>query len=297
MNLELASKNFLGIENNAIDQSDIVIVPFGLEKSVSFGGGTAQGPKRIIEVSPELEFFDEELRKETYKEIKFCLLQEPAIRDDAQEAINQLEEIAAEIFALNKFPLILGGEHTVTIGPVKAALKKYGQISILHFDAHSDLRNSLEGNKLSHGAVMRRCFEPGGVNLTQVGIRNISNEPSEGGEYDFVMANSARIKTFWARDRRKWNLDEIVDSLGENVYLSFDVDVFDSSLMPSTGTPEPGGLDWYLVNDILKIAFARKNVIGADFVELAPIANFHAPDFVAAKLVYKCIGYKLAGGR
>jgi len=296
MNLEIARKTFLD-EKKSVEQADVVIVPFGLEKTVCFGKGTSKGPQRIIEVSPQLETFDEELEKDIYKEVAIATLEEPKIKDDHQEAIGQLEEIVDEIYRLDKFPLILGGEHSLTLGAVRAAQKKYGEISILQFDAHADLREEYEGSIFNHACVMRQCLKLDRVKLTQVGIRNISTDTNEFGFWRANQKNpirdlnssGARIKTFWAKDMKKWKTSEIVRSLAKNVYLTFDVDAFDCSLMPSCSTPEPGGLRWYQAAEILKAVAAKKNIIGADLVELAPIKGFHAPDFVAAKLVYKII--------
>lgn len=289
MKLELAKNNFLGIENVPINEADVVIVPFGLEKTTTFGKGTARGPRRIIEVSPNLEYFDEELEKDVYKIVKISTLKEPKIKENHQEAIEQLEEIIDEIYKLDKFPLVLGGEHSLTLGPVRSAFRKYKEISILQFDAHADLRDEYEGTIYNHASAMRQCLKLKAVNLVQVGVRNISTDTDEFGLWQ---KNQKRIKTFWAKDVAKWRIKDIVSSLGKNVYLTFDVDAFDSSLMPSVGTPEPGGLMWYQAMEILKAVAKQKNIIGADVVELMPIKGLNAPDFVAAKLVYKIIGYK-----
>jgi len=286
-----ARKSFLGIDSISVDASDVVIVPFGLEKTIEYGEkGTKNGPKRIIEISPNLEFFDEELEKDIYKEVKISTLEEPSIVENHEQAIGKLESIVDEIYALGKFPLILGGEHSLTLGAVRSALKKYKNITILQFDSHADLRDEYEGTIYNHASVMRQCLKLKGVNLTQVGIRNISTDTDE---FGFLKKNEGHlIKTFWAKDMRDWRIKDIVKSLGNNVYLTFDVDAFDSSLMPSTGTPEPGGLQWWQTMEILREVAGERNIIGADVVELSPIAGFHAPDFLAAKLVYKIIGYK-----
>ena len=183
----------------------------------------------------------------------------------------------------------MGGEHSITPFIVEAYKNAgYRDFSILQFDAHADLRDGYLGKKYSHAAAMRRCLDLPGINLVQIGIRSISNENDE---LNFWEKNQTRIKTFWAKDKNNWQIDEIIKYLGNKVYLSFDVDVFDSGIMPATGTPEPGGLNWYEVLDILRAVCAKKKIIGADFVELAPIKNFHAPDFMVAKLIYKTIGY------
>jgi len=292
MKLENAKKTFLD-EKVPLEQADVVVVPFGLEKTVCFGKGTAKGPSRIIEVSPQLEAFDEELEKDVYKEVKIATLEEPKIEQSHEKAIGQLENIVDEVYKLDKLPLVLGGEHSLTLGAVRAALKKYkdppaGGFSILQFDAHADLREEYEGSILNHACVMRQCLKLDNVTLTQVGIRNISTDTNE---FGFWEQNQKRIKTFWAKDEKKWKISDIVKSLGKNVYLTFDVDAFDCSLMPSCSTPEPGGLQWVETMEILKAVASKKNIIGADVVELAPIQGLTAPDFVAAKLVYKIIGY------
>jgi agmatinase len=285
-------KTFLDMGIVLPEKSDIVMVPFGLEKTTTFGKGTAKGPQRIIEVSPNLEVFDEELEKDISKEVKISTIEEPKIKHDHDEAIMQLEEVADEIYRFDKFPLILGGEHSLTLGALRSALKKYKEVSILQFDAHADLRDSYEGNKFSHAAVMRRCLELPGINLVQIGIRNINNDEQDGKEYEFLLKNQERIKTFWGKNMAEWQISKIIEGLGENVYLSFDLDVFDSGFMPSTGTPEPGGLDWWQALDIIKKVAVKKRIIGADVVELMPIEGLAAPDFLAAKLIYKIIGYR-----
>lgn len=296
MKLKLAKEKFLGIKDIPVKKADVIIAPFGLEKTVCFGRGTHKGPERIIEASPQLETFDEELKKDVYKEVAITTLAEPKIKENQESAIEQLEEIVDEIYKINKFPLVLGGEHSLTLGPVRAALKKFGQITILQFDAHADLRDEYEGTIYNHASVMRQCLKINGgqssVKLTQIGVRNISTDTNE---FGFWRDNQKRIKTFWAKDMAKWKIKDIVNSLGQNVYLTFDVDAFDCSLMPSCSTPEPGGLQWYQTMEILRVITKNKKIIGADVVELAPIKNLAAPDFIAAKLVYKIIGYKFLG--
>jgi len=288
MDLETVKKNFLGIKNIPIKKTDVVIVPFGLEKTTTFGKGTALGPQRIIEVSPNLEYFDEELGKDVCKFINISTLREPKIESDHQTAISQLEKIIDEIYKLGKFPLIFGGEHSLTLGPVRSALKKFPNLSVLQFDAHADLRDEYEGTIYNHASVMRQCLKLNGLNLVQVGVRNISTDTNE---FGFWKENQTRIKTFWTKDMADWKIKDIVDSLKENVYLTFDLDAFDSGLMPATGTPEPGGLNWYQATEILKAVASKKKIVGADIAELSPIPGFLAPDFVAAKLAYKIIGY------
>jgi len=288
MKLKLAKKNFLGIETIPLESCEVVIVPFGLEKTTTFAKGTAKGPQKIIEVSPQLEYFDEELEKDIYKEVKISTIGEPRIKKSLLGAIRQLEEIIDEIYKSNKFPLVLGGEHSLTLGSVRSALKKFSSFSILQFDAHADLRDEYEGTIYNHASVMRQCLKLNSLNLVQIGIRNISTDTNE---FGFWKENQNRIKTFWAKDMANWKIKDIVESLKENVYLTFDLDAFDCSLMPATGTPEPGGLNWYQAMEILKAVARKKKIIGGDVVELSPLSGLVAPNFVAAKLVYKIIGY------
>lgn len=276
------AKNFLDIKEGFKGKAQVIIMPFGFEATTTYGGGADKGPGAIIEASSQVELFDEELWQETYKKVAIKTVEET-------KNLKSMEAVVGDLLKNKNLPIVLGGEHSITpfiIGQYKKA--GFNDFSILQFDAHADLRDGYLGKKFSHAAAMRRCLDLDGVNLVQVGIRNISNENDE---LDFWEKNQARIKTFWAKDKQSWKVNEIVDALKENVYLTFDVDAFDSSLMPSTGTPEPGGLDWYETLDILRAVCAKKTIIGADFVELAPIKNLHAPDFMVAKLIYKTIGY------
>lgn len=288
-------KNFLNIppKYSNFKKSRAVIVPFGYEASTTYKKGTKLGPKAIISASAQVELFDEELEKETYKKVGIATIPEIKLKNNSQNFYLPLEKKVKKIISLDKFPIILGGEHTITFGGVLGIKEKYKSFSVLHFDAHTDLRNTYNGNKFSHACVMRRVQEFKEVkNLVSLGIRNISNEESEGKEFDFCKKNQRRIKIFLARDKENWKISDILKSLDKNVYLTFDVDVFDPSIMPSTGTPEPGGLNWQETFKILKQVFLKKNVIAVDVVELCPIKNFPASDFMIAKLIYKMIGYK-----
>ncbi|HRY52575.1 MAG TPA: agmatinase [Candidatus Portnoybacteria bacterium] len=276
------AKNFLDIKEKIQNEAQVVIVPFGFEATTTYGGGTDKGPEAIIKASAQVELFDEELWQETYKKVGINTLKEP-------KNLKVLEKAVGETIKNKKLPIVLGGEHSITPFIISAYKKSgFDNFSILQFDAHADLRDGYLGKKYSHAAAMRRCLDFDGINLVQVGIRNISNENDE---LVFWEKNQNRIKTFWAKDEATWKINEIVGALKENVYISFDVDAFDCSLMPSTGTPEPGGLGWYEAIDILRAVCQNKKIIGADFVELAPIKGLHAPDFLVAKLIYKTIGY------
>ncbi len=292
----MTSNNFLNIPTKYSDykNSKAAVIPFPYEVSTSYGKGTKFGPDAIISASSQVELFDEEFKEEVYKKIGICTL--PKIKytnGNSDKFYLPLVKEIKKINFLNKFPIVLGGEHSITLGAVLSVKEKYKSFSVLQFDAHSDLRDSYEKNKFSHACVMRRILEQNAVkNLVQIGIRNISNDQKDGSEFDFYKKNQNKIKIFWAKDCLKWKIKEIIKNLENNVYLTFDVDVFDPSIMPSTGTPEPGGINWYQALEIIKEVFRQKNVIACDLVELSPIKKFFAPDFLVAKLIYKIIGYK-----
>ena len=280
--------NFLDIPQDE-KRAQIIIAPFGFEATTTFGRGAAKGPEAILKASSQVELFDEELWQETYKKINIATLKTEKPAKTVEGAKKQIGKIILPILKEKKMPIVLGGEHSITPFIIEAYQNAgYKDFSILQFDAHADLRDGYLGQKYSHAAAMRRSLDFVDLNLTQIGIRNISNENDE---LIFWENNQKRIKTFWAKDKKDWRIDEILGSLKENVYLTFDVDAFDCSLMPSTGTPEPGGIFWDEILNILRPVCQKKNIIGADFVELAPIKNLHAPDFLVAKLIYKTIGY------
>ena len=278
---------FLGYDANSKIDNKVVVVPFGLEKSVSYGSGTKNGPKEIIKASHQVELFDEDLDKEPYKNIGIKTFKAFPIKNNLKKAIDQLAEINKEIIKKNKFPLVLGGEHSITSGSIRPFLKKYKELTLLHFDAHADLREEYKGEKFSHACAIKRCLDFKNVKVVSFGIRNLSSS-----EMYFYKNNRKRIKIFWSKDKKEWNLNKIKKIfLKKNVYITFDVDVFDSSIMPATGTPEPGGLFWDEVIPILKTVCKSSNIVGADINELAPIKNFNSYNFLVAKLAYKILSY------
>ena len=280
-------KGFLGTDNISSKKENAVVVPFGLEKTVSYGGGTSKGPKEIIKASHQVELFDEDLNKEPYKYIGIKTLKPFPIKKKMTDALKQIENINKILLEKKKFPLVLGGEHSLTSGAIKPFIKKFGKICLLHFDAHADLRNSYNGNKFSHASVIRRCLDNSNVSVISFGIRNISSS-----EIPFMKKNKKRIKIYWAKDKAKWNLKEFKKIIkNKKVYLTFDVDGLDLSIMPATGTPEPGGLFWDETINIIKIASKFSHIVGADLNELSPIKGFDSYNFLAAKLAYKIISY------
>ena len=280
-------KGFLGTDNKFNKKSNVVVIPFGLEKTVSYGGGTSKGQKEIIKASHQVELFDEDLNKEPYKNIGIKTLQPFPIKKKIEDALRQIENINKILLEKKKFPLVLGGEHSLTPGAIRPFVKKFGKICLLHFDAHADLRNSYNGNKFSHASAIKRCLDNPNVEVVSFGIRNISSS-----EIPVLKKNKKRIKIFWAKDKLRWNLNEFKKIIkNKKVYITFDVDGLDSSLMPATGTPEPGGLFWDETINIIKIASQNSDIVGADINELSPIKGFDSYNFLAAKLAYKIISY------
>ena len=280
-------KGFLGYDADLNIDPKVIVVPFGLEKTVSYGSGTRNGPNEIIKASHQVELFDEELNKEPYKEIGIKTLKPFPIKKKIEQALNQLSKINEEIINNNKFPMVLGGEHSITPGSIKPIVKKYKEITLLHFDAHADLRESYLGEKFSHASAIKRCLDYNNVKVISFGIRNLSKP-----EMNFYNKNRDRIQIFWAKDKNNWDLSQI-DKYFKNktVYITFDVDGLDASVMPATGTPEPGGLLWEEVLPIIKKVCKISNIVGADINELAPIKNFDCYNFLAAKLAYKILAY------
>ena len=285
----LSNKNgFLGVDNKFNFKEKVVVVPFGLEKTVSYGGGTKHGPKEIIKASHQVELYDEELNCEPFKKIGIKTLKPFKIDKNIIKAIKKISETNEKILNKKLFPLTLGGEHSITPGCIIPFAKKYKKILLLHFDAHADLRQSYNGEKFSHASAIRRCLDHKNVSVVSFGIRNISQS-----EIPFLKKNSNRIKIYWAKDKSRWNLNKFKNIIkNKNVYLTFDVDGFDSSIMPATGTPEPGGLFWDETLNIIKIAAKNSNIVGADINELAPIKGFNSYNFLVAKLAYKILSYK-----
>jgi len=280
-------KGFLGIDAELSRSPQVIIVPFGLEQTVSYGGGTKNGPKEIIKASHQVELFDEELNKEPYKEIGIKTLKPFSIKNKIKSALDQLSKINEDILSTDKFPLVFGGEHSITSGSIKPFTEKYDEITLLHFDAHADLRESYQGEKFSHASAIKRCLDYKNLKVVSFGIRNLSKE-----EMDFYNENRDRIEIFWGKDKQIWDLSQLDKFFkNKNVYITFDVDGFDASIMPATGTPEPGGMLWEDVLPIIKKVCQISNVVGADINELAPIKNFDSYNFLVAKLAYKIISY------
>ncbi len=293
-----SKRNFFGIEKqySSFETSKVVILPVPYEQTVSYGGGTSKGPDAILKASQYVEFFDEETKREIYKEHGVATLP-PLLfekkRDEA--ALQQIYDAVLNTIERQKFIVILGGEHTISSSAIAAHAKLYPDLSVLHFDAHSDLRSEYQGNKYSHASVMARvCEFLDPHHLVQAGIRAQCKEEAE-----FIRDRG--IHTFYAHEIRRgtytkilkyWD-DYVVENLTDHVYLSFDVDAFDPSIMPATGTPEPNGLLWDEVMHCLRKVTQKRQIVGCDVVEFAPIKGLHHADVTTAKLVSKILNYAL----
>lgn len=276
--------NFLGIPRKFSDYSNsrFVILPVAYEQTTTYKAGTKEGPQALITASKQVELFDEELTAEPYKTgVHTTQELEPTSRGP-EEMIKRIHQAGRQLLKDRKVVVMLGGEHTISIGLIKACKEKYKNLTVLQMDAHADLRQSFQGSQFSHACTMRRVREF--VPAVQVGIRNISLE-----EHNWVKKN--KIRLFYAREKDKNSAGQIINSLSDNVYLTFDLDFLDPSIMPSVGTPEPGGYLWYETLDLLKTLSQKVNIVGFDVVELCPQPGNIAPDFLAAKLTYKLIGY------
>ncbi len=259
------------------------MLPVPYEGTVSYGHGAAEGPRAIIEASRNMELYDEEINASVYR-LGIHTLEELQSIDPPQAMMDQIERRADELLDTGKFLVMLGGEHSIS-GPVIRALgRRVNNLSVLQIDAHADLRESYDGTKHSHALIMARAVEV--CPVVQVGIRSISEAEAE-------RLPETPTKIYWAKDvvgRTDWHEDAI-SHLTENVYLTIDIDGLDPSLVPTTGTPEPGGLGWYDALGIIRAAARARNIVGMDVTELAPVAGNNSPDFLTAKLVYKSLSY------
>ncbi len=267
------------------------VIPYPIDLTTTYISGTRNGPRAIIEASGHMELFDEENKIETYRAGIFVSTEITALTTGPQAMLRELEKRVRAVLRAGKFPVILGGEHTGTCGAVSALKKKHEDLTVLQFDAHADLRDAYLGTPYNHACVGRRIVDAG-AKLLQVGVRSISEEE------DRFLRKAENVKTFYASEVRD-NLADvtrgIVSNLSGSVYISIDLDVFDPGIMPAVGTPEPGGLDWFEAIDILRdVMSADCNIVGFDIMELSPIPGIVAPDFLAAKLCYRMMGWILA---
>ena len=276
----------LADEFSSLENSQIVILPIPFDQTTTYQQGTEKGPSALIEASRNLELYDIETRSEIYR---LGIHTAPAVEEaSSQEMLDQAYAETLRYLKMGKFVVSLGGEHAVSAAPIRAHADTFGPISVLQFDAHADLAAAYDGNPLSHASVMARVREMKQVErVVSVGIRSMSVEESGAVEEE----NTFYAHTLHGGD--EW-MDRVVERLSDRVYLTFDLDAFDSSLMPSTGTPEPGGLFWHQALKLLKKVAEKKRIIGCDIVELCPMPNLLAPEFLAAKLLYKILSYVFA---
>ncbi|PIE74827.1 MAG: agmatinase [Deltaproteobacteria bacterium] len=256
------------------------IIPVPYEKTVSYGGGTASGPLKILEASQQLELFD----GFSNPSLKGIYTKKPVFAENIDSLFELIHNEVTSVLSLNKIPVILGGEHTVSVCAFKSFLKNRKKFGIVQIDAHGDLRDEYEKNKFSHACVMKRALDMG-IDIFQIGVRSLSF-------YEKNLRESLNIKYLDAIDIYKKGLPENLFSFDfpENIYLTIDVDGFDPSVIPATGTPEPGGLLWYDGLEIIKKIAREKNIIGFDLVELSPKKNLHYAEFTCAKLIYHIMG-------
>ncbi|MFA4981876.1 MAG: agmatinase [Candidatus Omnitrophota bacterium] len=282
-------KNFIALEDeySSFKKSKAVILQAPYDKTATYIKGTVDGPSAIINASAYLERYDDELNQETFR-AGIHTMDPLDIRDLApEEMVEKMRVAVAELLKGGKFPIMLGGEHSVTIGAVRAFKETYPNLSVLQLDAHYDMRNEYMGSPLNHGCVARRISET--CPIVQVGTRSLSKE-----EKEFLTAQTngkvTTISVYDILNMPMWK-DAASSKLTENVYITIDMDVFDPAIAPAVGTPEPGGLGWYEMLDLLRDVSRDKKIVGFDVVELCPIKGMISSDFLAAKLVYRLLGY------
>lgn len=275
-------QGFLGYPNPSWSKAKVALLPIPYDATTSYQSGARFGPEAMLNASAQVELYDEELGFETIKRVPVFTLEPlaPQLGDPA-DMMAAVYQAVKKIYRAKKFPFAFGGEHSLTYGAVKAACEQFKDVSVLHFDAHADFRNEYQGTKFNHACVMRRSLECA-ASVTSVGVRSVSIEDAT--EHKKF---SKRHTVYLAPQVPS---QAILDTLKKHVYITIDIDVFDASIMPATGTPQPGGLNWYDVLGLVRAVAKTKTVIGADVMEFMPIGGLRAPDFLAAKLVYKMIG-------
>jgi len=282
---EVINFGYLPEEYADPENAKIIIIPVAYDGTSTWIKGADKGPTAIIEASANMELYDIETDSEVYRK---GIYTEDAITREitTTEMINAVNGTVQYYLEKNKFTVVIGGEHSVSIGSIKAHAEHYANLTVLQLDAHADLREEYNGSIYNHACVTARIKEF--CPIVQVGIRSMDSSEKE---------SMDKNRTFFAKDiynNTDW-IKKVVSILSDNVYITIDLDVFDPSIMPSTGTPEPGGLLWYDVLELLKAVSNKNNVVGFDVVELCPDDRNKAPDFMAAKLIYKLLSYKFGG--
>lgn len=276
-------------EFSELSSSSIVVLPVAFDKTTTYAQGTDRGPAALIEASRNLELFDIETQSEVFRHGIYTAPEIAA--ETSEDMLAQTYEKTLSYLLQNKFVATLGGEHAISAAPIRAYADHFGKISVLQFDAHADLIPAYQGNPLSHASVMMRVREMDKIErCVSAGIRSMSSEEREAIESE---------NTFYAHEIHSdeaW-IEKLIDRLIDPIYITFDLDVFDSSLMPSTGTPEPGGLFWHQAIKALREVAKHRRIIGFDIVELCPLPHLKAPDFLAAKLLYKMLSFTFTGSK
>jgi len=281
------SKNYAGIADEfaQLETAKVILIPVPYDGTSTWGKGADKGPQAFLEASENMELYDIETDTEVFEQ--GIHLTDPITENGSPEAVvNAVHKMTKDYIKRNKFVTLVGGEHSISIGTIRAFNECFDNLTVLQIDAHADLRESYEGSKYNHACAVHEASQT--TNLVQVGIRSM-----DAIEKTFMDDE----KTFFAHDMANdeyWT-DKVIEALTDNVLITFDLDALDPSIMPSTGTPEPGGLFWYETLEFLKQVFEEKNVVGFDIVELCPNPNEKSSDFLAAKLYYKMLSYKFMG--
>ena len=278
--------NFGGIdpEYAALETAAFVVVPVPYDLTTTYQGGARKGPAAIIEASCNMELYDEELDREIYKSGIHTLPLLEAVASGPEGMLERVEEAISGVLDLGKIPVMLGGEHSITLGAIRAARKRYSKLSVLHLDAHADMRESYQGSPYSHACIGRRMREL--CPVVQAGIRSMSIE-----EAAFIRKRNVPVFSAAAIHKDRTWVSKVLRHLSKDVFISVDLDALDPSVMPATGTPEPGGITWHDLLDLIREVCRKRHVVGFDIVELAPIPGMVAPDFLAARLTYRMMGY------
>jgi agmatinase len=274
----------------AYETARVVVVPVPFDGTTCYQPGTREGPRAIIDASRNLELYDTELGFAPYRVGIHTLREIEVINGDSEAMVNRVDRVTERLLDAGKWVLTLGGDHLVAIGAIRAHARRHPGLSVLQFDAHADLRDEYEGARYSAATVMRRTLEVC-PRIAQVGIRSFSEpEAALVRERNIPQFLAATIHQRTASGSRDW-IDAVLAALHDEVYITFDIDCFDPSLVPGTGTPEPGGLGWYDALEVIAAVAARRRIVGADVVELSPLLEGHVSPVVAAKLAYKLIAY------
>jgi agmatinase len=280
----MKTKTYAGIpeEFARLENAKIVLIPVPYDGTSTWQKGADKGPEAFLNASENMELYDIESDTEVYKQGVF--LAEPVTENSSPEAmVSAVHKVTKEYIKKNKFVTIFGGEHSISIATIRAFNEHFNSLTVLHIDAHADLRKEYEGSKYNHACAVYEASQT--TNLVQVGTRSMDIiEKTIMDEDKTYFAHEMALDDTW--------MDSAIDQMTDNVFITFDLDAFDPSIMPSTGTPEPGGLLWYETLEFLKQVFKEKNVVGFDIVELCPNVKDKSSDFLAAKLYYKMLSYK-----